>query len=132
MIITRRQFVAASAATLVTAGSLAVETDSTSGQLVHSVYFWLKNPDSKSDRDELIAGLKTLNQISAIKSLQIGLPANTLKRDVVDNSFSVFELMFFDNVDAQNEYQVHPIHNAFVEKYSHLWDKVKVHDSIMV
>lgn len=121
------------AATAVASTSaIAAHTHSSTGQLVHNVYFWLKNPNSKNDRDMLISGLKTLKDIPEVKMLHIGLPANTEKRDVVDNSFSVSELMFFDDVKGQNAYQAHPIHLAFVDKYSHLWDKVVVHDSFVV
>ena len=41
------------------------------------------------------------------------MPANTLKRDVIDNSFDVSELMLFESVEAQDEYQLHPIHKKF-------------------
>ena len=135
MAISRRTFMAAGAATLASATVMSTETNSPnamSGQVVHNVYFWLKKPESLEDRDLLIAGLKTLSAIPAIKTLQIGLPANTEKRDVVDNSFNVFELMYFDSVEAQNEYQVNPLHTAFVENYGHLWEKVVVHDSVLV
>ena len=123
---------AASAATLATAGTTAAGLEQGSGQVVHTVYFWLKNPDSMADRDALIAGLKTLKQVPTVKSLHVGVPANTEKRDVVDNSFHVFELMFFDDLAGQSSYQQHPIHLAFVEQCSHLWDKVVVHDSLTV
>ena len=38
----------------------------------------------------------------------------------------------FDDVEGQNAYQVHPIHQKFVEDCSHLWRKVTVFDSIEV
>lgn|SRR5690606_26867769 len=101
-------------------------------KLVHKVYFWLKNPDSSEDRDQLVAGLKTLSQIESVRVLQIGVPASTEKREVVDNSFQVSELMMFDDVEGQNAYQVHPIHQQFVDQCSHLWEKVVVYDSIAV
>lgn len=101
-------------------------------QLIHAVFFWLKRPDSDEDRQTLVEGLKTLEQIPSVNSLQIGLPASTEKRDVVDNSFQVSELMFFDDLEAQSAYQAHPIHLEFVESCSYLWEKVVVHDSITV
>ena len=101
-------------------------------KLSHHVFFWLKNPDSKDDRDKLIAGLRTLAKIETIKSLHIGVPADTEKRPVVDNSFSVSELMFFDDVAGQNVYQDHPLHKKFVEDCSPLWEKVIVYDSVDV
>jgi hypothetical protein len=101
-------------------------------QLAHHVFFWLKNPDSTADRDKLVEGLKTLKQIQTIKKLHIGVPASTEKRDVVDNSYQVSELMFFDDVEGQNVYQVHPIHKKFIEDCSHLWSKVVVYDVMEV
>lgn len=98
--------------------------------VVHHVFFWLKNPSSTADRDKLIEGLKTLKKIETIRQLHIGVPASTEKRDVVDNSYSVSELMFFDDVAGQNTYQEHPIHKKFVENCSSLWEKVIVYDAI--
>ncbi len=100
--------------------------------VVHHVFFWLKNPDSREDLNKLLEGLETLRKIETIRKMHIGVPASTEKRDVVDNSYSASELMFFDNVEGQNAYQVHPIHKKFVENYSHLWQKVIVYDSIDV
>lgn len=125
----RREFIAA--ASLLAATPLITDTmtdTKPASQLVHHVFFWLKNPGSEKDRKQLIEGLQTLKAIKEIKQLLIGTPASTEKREVVDNSFDVSELMYFDNVEGQNAYQVHPIHKAFVEKYSHLWDKVIVYD----
>jgi hypothetical protein len=101
-------------------------------KLTHTVFFWLKNPESTEDRDALIAGLKTLKDIETVRGIHIGVPASTEKRDVVDNSYQVSELLMFDDVEGQNAYQVHPIHQKFVEECSHLWRKVTVFDSIEV
>ena len=100
--------------------------------LVHMVYFWLKRPESTEDREALIAGLQTLRQIPVIQTLYIGVPASTEKRDVVDNSFQVSELMFFPDVEAQKRYQDHPVHQAFVKNCEHLWQRVVVYDSMAV
>lgn|SRR5690554_3213404 len=100
--------------------------------LVHHVFFWLKRPDSKEDREKLIAGLRTLAKIETVRGIHIGVPASTEKRDVVDNSFSVSEILYFDDVEGQNAYQVHPIHEQFVADCSHLWERVVVYDAIAV
>jgi hypothetical protein len=125
----RRQFIA-SASVLAAAPAVINQAgnNSKSSPLIHHVFFWLKNPGSETDKKLLIEGLNTLKGIKEIKQLLIGTPASTEKRDVVDNSFDVSELMYFDNTEGQNAYQVHPIHKAFVEKYSHLWGKVVVYD----
>ena len=100
--------------------------------LRHHAIFWLKNPGSETDRAQLIAGLKTLHAIAHIRELHIGVPANTEHRDVVDNSFDVYELMAFDSVADQAAYQVHPIHQKFIADCGHLWDRVVVHDAVDV
>lgn len=130
--LSRRQFIAITAASVVATTVKGDELMTSKTQLIHTAYFWLKNSDSIADRDQLIEGLQTLRQIPSVKTLHIGLPATTEKRDVVDNSFQVSELMMFDDLAGQSEYQAHPIHQAFVKNCSHLWSKVAVKDSITV
>lgn len=101
-------------------------------RIVHHVFFWLRNPKSKDDLAELLKGLNTLKQIEAVREIHIGVPASTKQRDVVDASYSASELMFFDDITAQETYQEHPIHKKFVETCSHLWSRVVVYDSIDV
>ena len=101
------------------------------GQIIHHVFFWLNNPDSESDKQQLMEGLNTLGSIDEVKVLLVGTPASTIEREVVDNSFDVSELMIFESVEAQDAYQVHPIHTEFVENYSHLWERVVVYDMVV-
>lgn len=101
-------------------------------KVVHHVFFWLNDPASTKDRDRLIAGLRTLAAIPVIRALHIGVPADTEARDVVDGSYQVSELMFFDNVADQKAYQDHPIHKAFVAECEKLWRKVVVYDTLRV
>jgi hypothetical protein len=100
----------------------------TSNQIIHHVFFWLKNPNSTEDKQKLKAGLKTLEAIDEVKLLLIGDAASTLKRDVVVNDFDVSEMMLFESIEGQNAYQTHPIHQAFVAGHQHLWEKVVVYD----
>lgn len=131
---TRRKFIATAlaAGAAIPAISNPIMQSNNKKQLTHHVFFWLKNPDSKSDLNKLIEGLKTLSKIESVRKLHIGVPASTEKRPVVDSSYSASELMFFDDVQGQNIYQEHPIHKKFIEQCSHLWDKVVVYDSIDV
>jgi len=99
-------------------------------QVIHHVFFWLKRPGNTDDRAELIKGLRTLDAIPEVKKLLVGTPADTEKREVVDNSFDVSELIYFNDIAGQDAYQVHPLHKTFVEKYSHLWQRVVVYDMI--
>ena len=132
---TRRKFISSSVA--LAAGTVAsiatpLQPEKSKTPLVHHVFFWLKNPGSTSDRDKIVEGLKTLRKIEAIKELRIGVVASTEKRDVVDNSWAVSELMFFEDLAGQTIYQDHPIHQKFIKDCSHLWDKVIVYDAMDV
>lgn len=98
--------------------------------VVHHALFWLKNPGSTEDRAKLVAGVKTLSKIKTVKELRVGIVASTEKRDVVDNSWAVSELMFFEDLEGQASYQTDPIHLEFIKNCSHLWDKVIVYDAI--
>ncbi len=132
----RRQFLAATAA--VGAASLASTSLAASGGrdkaalsgLAHMVFFWLNNPASDTDRQKLIAGIKAMSSIETIRSLHVGVPASTEERDVVDNSYDVSIMMLFDSVEDEHTYQVHPLHQKFVEEHAPLWRKVVVYDSI--
>lgn len=97
--------------------------------VVHHVFFWLKNPASIADRDQLVAGVKTLSAIETVNHLKVGIVASTEKRDVVDNSWAVSELIFFKDLAGQAVYQTHPIHLEFIKNCSHLWEKVIVYDA---
>lgn len=128
----RRSFITKAA--LASAGTLAARAafseTTQSKQLIHHVFFWLKNPGSSTDRNKLAEGLMTLKAIPTIQRLHIGFPASTEKRDVVDNSWDVSEVMFFNDLDGQKVYQDHPLHQAFIQNYGHLWAKVLVYDAM--
>jgi hypothetical protein len=128
---TRRTFLA-TAATLgaATAASAALSTTPPIPRLVHHVFFWLKNPASKEDLAQLLAGIRGLARIETVRSIHVGVPASTEKRDVVENSYSASELLTFDDLEGQATYQAHPLHKQFVDENSHLWSKVVVFDSI--
>lgn len=129
--IKRRRFLATATALVAGTATLAVPLQpmEEKKQLVHHVFFWLKNPDSIEDRDQLVEGVKTLAKIETIRKIHVGVLASTEKRDVVDTSWQVSELMFFDDEAGQKTYQDHVIHQAFIKNYGHLWAKVIVYDA---
>ncbi|HEY8957148.1 Dabb family protein [Chitinophaga sp.] len=131
----RRKFLGTAAALAAgTAAAAAIPSTNMEKKypIVHHVFFWLKNPDSKEDRDKLIAGVKTLAKIETVRDLRVGVVASTEKRDVVDNSWGVSELIFFSDLAGQATYQTHPIHLEFIKNCSHLWEKVIVYDAVEV
>jgi hypothetical protein len=124
----RRKFITLTATLTAGMAASAITSNQVRKNVIHHVFFWLKNPDSKDDLQKLLEGLQTLRKIETVKSLYIGVPASTEHRPVVDSSFSASELMFFDDLAGQKVYQDHPIHQKFVADCSHLWEKVIVYD----
>ena len=99
------------------------------GEFVHSVYFWLKNPESEKDRNEFLEALETfIGSSEYVTSYHIAPSAGT-PRDVVDNSYTFNLVATFPSAEVQDKYQTEPAHVKFVEDASHLWDSVKVYDS---
>lgn len=98
---------------------------------IHHVFFWLKNPSSETDREALIAGLEKLSKAKTITTFHIGKPADT-NRDVIETSYSLSWMLIFDSKEAEENYQVDPVHLNFVDTCKHLWQKVVVYDSIDV
>ena len=98
---------------------------------VHHVYFWLNNPSSKEDLNNLAVGLKSLKSIDYVKIFHVGKPADT-NRDVIDTSYSLSLLLCFENKALQDDYQVDPVHLKFIENCKQLWKKVVVYDSVDV
>ena len=96
---------------------------------IHHVYFWLNQPGNKEDVNKLVDGLTKLTAVKTISEWHIGQPAGT-SRDVIDQSYSVSWLLFFDSREDQDSYQTDPIHLNFVETCSALWSRVVVYDTI--
>lgn len=95
---------------------------------VHHVFFYLNHSDEANTKS-LVEGLQRLAKAPIIAQSHIGIPANT-QRDVVDNSYQVSWLAFFNNAEEQNSYQTDPVHLQFVKECSHLWSKVVVYDCV--
>jgi hypothetical protein len=132
----RRKFIGAAAAlcagTAAAAMPLRPNDKEKKPPLAHHVFFWLKNPASVEDRDKLVEGVRTLAKIPTVRELHVGILAATEKRDVVDTSWQVSELMFFSDTAGQAVYQNHPIHLEFIKNYGQLWEKVVVYDAMEV
>ena len=134
--ISRRKFVHQTTktafATVITAGAIVnTQAMSDNSTFIHHVYFWLNNPESKEDFEQLVAGLRKLSAVKTIKTFYIGKPAD-INRDVIDRSYSVSWMLLFDNKADQDSYQTDPIHLKFVDECKHLWKKVVVYDTVNV
>lgn len=125
---TRRNFLATSALAVPAIVGITNQSMPEKNIFIHHVFFWLKNPDSKADRNKLIEGLNKLSKVKTIKSFHIGQPATT-NREVIDRSYSISWMVIFKNKADQDSYQTDPIHLKFVEECSGVWNKVVVYDS---
>ncbi|MDB4291860.1 Dabb family protein [Maribacter sp.] len=95
----------------------------------HTVYFWLKNPDSQEDRTAFETSLrKFLDNSAFAKTKFIGTPPSA-SRDVVDGSFTYSLIVTFESSEAQKNYQDEAPHKLFIKESEHLWNKVIVYDS---
>ncbi|KJD36140.1 stress responsive protein [Tamlana sedimentorum] len=98
----------------------------------HTVFFWLKNPDNKKDRDVFETSLfYFIKNSKFIKTKHIGIPAQT-NREVIDSSYTYSLSLSFNNKEDHDKYQNESNHHKFLEECSKLWTKVVVYDSINI
>jgi hypothetical protein len=81
----------------------------------HLVIFWTKAEEPGAADALLAGGEKYLKPIPGVKSFHMGRMVQS-HRPVVDQSYQVALNLVFDTKEAQDEYQVHPMHQEFVEK----------------
>jgi len=96
---------------------------------VHTVYFWFKDSATSQDRTFFEQHLQQLSKIEHIHTAYLGVPAPT-RREVIDSSYDYSITFVFSSQQEHDLYQPHPKHKEFVEKCSHLWQKVQVYDAI--
>jgi catechol 2,3-dioxygenase-like lactoylglutathione lyase family enzyme len=99
------------------------------GNFVHSVYFWLNNPENEDDRSLFLKNLNVfLENSQYLTSYHVAPPAGT-DREVVDNSYHFNLVVTFHTKEEQDKYQTEEAHLTFIESSKHLWNKVQIYDS---
>lgn len=112
--------------------NLLTEAQSTMQQdekFIHTVFFWMKDDMTEAEHEQFQAGLQSLSKVESVKRFHWGRPANSEKREVVDNSFDYSLIIHFADQAGHDAYQPHEIHQAFVANNSSLWTQVKVYDT---
>jgi hypothetical protein len=97
--------------------------------LFHNVYFWLKPELTPAQRAEFRRGVESLAGIKAVDKVDVGVPAKTGHRPVIDHSYDIALIVQCRDVAAHDAYQVDPLHLAFVEKFKTFWTRVQIYDS---
>jgi len=94
----------------------------------HVVIFWT-DPAQPNATEELIAGANHyLKPIPGVVQFHVGKMV-TSPRPVVDQSYQVALNLIFPTKQAQDDYQVHPLHVEFVEKvFKRVCVKVLIYD----
>jgi hypothetical protein len=94
----------------------------------HVVIFWT-DPANPTAADELLAGCeKYLRPIPGVIQFHAGRMVGS-HRPVVEQSYQIALNLIFPSKEAQDEYQVHPLHIEFVEKvFKRVCTKVVVYD----
>jgi hypothetical protein len=94
----------------------------------HIVIFWT-DPAQPNATEELLAGAnKYLKPIPGVLQFHVGKMVGS-QRPVVDQSYQVALNLIFPSQQAQNDYQLHPLHVEFVEKvFKRVCTKVAVYD----
>ncbi len=97
--------------------------------LFHNVYFWLKPDLTPAQRAEFRRGLESLAGIPSVSKVDIGVPAPTGDRPVIERSYDFALIVQCRDLAAQDGYQVDPLHTAFVATFKTFWTKVVIYDS---
>ena len=84
-------------------------------QLVHLVYFQLKEGATKSTQQQLIEEIKTLAAIDVLQDLEVGTFQELGDQRAMDQ-FGVMMQMRFNSEADYKIYQTHPIHLQLREK----------------
>ncbi len=97
----------------------------------HIVYFWMKLDAGQEGHDQFMQGAKHLLTIEDLAQGYVGKPADTEKRDIVDDSYDYALITIFDTIEAHDRYQVHPKHDDF-RALAPLWERVQIYDSTIL
>lgn len=89
----------------------ATEThrDKHRGKIEHVVLVWLKEPGNPTVIEKLIELSGEFKRIPGVISVSAGRPVQS-SRHVVDSTFDVGVVIEFENKDALQQYEQHPIH----------------------
>jgi hypothetical protein len=115
-------------AALLLAPLSAANGNGTGGTIEHVVVVWLKTPGDAAARERVIAASEVLATIPGVVALKAGSVVPS-ERPIVDSSFDVALSVTFTDLEALQDYLVHPVHVRLVEEtLKPLVDVIRVYD----
>lgn len=96
--------------------------------IAHHVLFWLKADTTETQKANFRKGLDSLEHIEVVQYFHIGTPA-PIERAVVDTTYTFSLVLFFEDLAGHDVYQSHPIHQAFLDEFRILFEKVIIYDA---
>ncbi|MCX2574949.1 Dabb family protein [Pedobacter sandarakinus] len=96
--------------------------------IAHHVLFWLKADTTSAQKTAFRKSLETLQNIDVVKTFHLGTPAD-ISRAVVDTTYTFSLLLIFDDMAGHDEYQVHPLHKAFLDEFKVYFERVVIYDA---
>lgn len=104
-------------------------TANQSSPLAHIVFFTLAE-SGEANCKQLIEGCKRyLDKHEGLDYFGVGVNAPEYDRDVNDRDYDVALHLIFKTAADQDAYQTHPRHLEFLDKFKHLWKRVRVFDT---
>ena len=98
---------------------------------IHSVYFWLRDDLTTTERQRFEDGIRSLVTIDGVERGYIGKPAPT-DRAVIERGYSHAVVVIFPDERAHDAYQVHPVHDRFREQCAGYWSGIRIFDTITI
>ena len=96
---------------------------------IHSVYFWLRDDLTTTERQRFEDGIRSLVTIDGVERGYVGTPAAT-DRPVIERGYSHALVVIFPDERAHDAYQVHPVHDRFREQCAGYWSGIRIFDTI--
>ena len=97
--------------------------------LVHAVAFWWSAdaPDDLSERMVALYRERVATEVPGVVDLWIG-PPDPSERSVVDSSFDLMSAVRFESPEAEEGWQVHPVHDALKAEFGPFIERVQIND----
>ena len=97
--------------------------------LVHAVAFWW-SADAPADLSERMVALyreRVATEVPGVVDVWIG-PPDPSERSVVDSSFDLMSTVRFESPEAEDGWQVHPVHDALKVEFGPYIERVQIND----